>query len=293
MTLGVSYDAAHPDWEALADCPYLKNLTYLWVSRGKLSRHGGARIAAANPFPRLRRFMISENELGGAFAGLFGGPAFGQLGELYVFKCEIGTAEAEAIAHAPATAGLTKLSLPAQPLEPDALTALTAGRYWPNLRELVLWRCDLGIDSAEALAAAGPTRLRALDLSRNDLGPLAATALANGRILETVEDLNLEWNPLGDQGMEALVRCPHLGNMRRLNLDRCQIGPAGAKALAGCPGLGGLTRLALTQNPILAEGALALADSPHLNKLEYLEVKNLRANVKARLKERFGDALRS
>jgi uncharacterized protein (TIGR02996 family) len=294
LTLNGPYGAApRPDWEALADCPHLKNLTYLWVSRGQLSGRGGARIAAANPFPRLRKFMMSEGELGGAFTGLFGGPAFGQLEEMYVFKCGIGTADVETIAHAPATAGLTKLSLPCQPLSAAAMTALVAGRYWPNLRELVLWNCALGADGAEALGAAGPTRLWFLDLHWNDLGPRAAAALANGRILETVEELSLKRNPLGDHGTQALVRCPHLGNLRRLNLSECQLGPAGAKALAGCAGLGGLTRLTLTKNPILAEGALALADSPHLNKLEYLEIKNLRANVKARLKERFGDALRS
>jgi uncharacterized protein (TIGR02996 family) len=294
LTLAGPYgEAPHPDWEALADCPHLKNLSYLWIARGKLSRHGGARIAAADPFPRLRNFMMSQDELGGAFvAGLFGGPAFGQLAEVYVHKSGLGTAEVETIAHSSATVGLTKLSLPNQPLSAEATTALAAGPYWPNLRELVLWSCDVGDDGTEALADAGPTRLRVLNLSRNDLGPPAAAALAKSRILETVEDLDLSSNPLGDHGVGALVCYPYLGNLRRLHLGGCYLGPAGAKALAGCPALCGLSWLTLHSNAILAEGALALADSPHLGKLEYMPLSNIRGKARTRLKERFGAAVR-
>jgi uncharacterized protein (TIGR02996 family) len=293
LTLTGPYDTAPlPDWEALADCPHLKNLTYLWLDQGRLSRRGGARIVTANPFPRLRNFSMSEDELGGAFvAGLFGGPAFGQLDEVYVHQCELGTAEVETIAHSSSTAGLTKLSFPAQPLSADAMRALTAGRYWPNLRELALWSCEVGDAGAEALADAGPTRLRELDLNHNDLGPRAATALAGSRILETVEDLELNSNPIGDVGLQALLRCPHLGHLRRLHLGGCQLGPTGARALAGCTALSGLSWLTLYSNAVLAEGALALAASPHLGNLEHLSVSNIRGKARTRLKKRFGDAV--
>jgi hypothetical protein len=294
LTLNGSYkDGPRPEWEVLADCPHLKNLTYLWLYRGRLSRAGGARLAAANPFPRLRQYQMSESELGDAgLAGLLDGPAFGQLEEVYLHRCGVETGGAEVLGNSPGLAGITKLSLPNQPLPVEAVRAVTAGRFWPNLRELVLWSCELGDEGAAALDAAGPTQLRVLKLSGNQIAPLGLRTLAAGPILRTVEVLDLGSNFIWDSGARTLAAAPHLGNLRRLHLGCCGIGPAGAKALASCPSLSGLRWLTLHSNSILADGALALADSPHLGNLEYLSLSNIRGKARQRLMERFGDAVR-
>ncbi len=279
-----------PGWDLLADCPHLSKLRYLWINHGRLTRAGGARLAAANPFPALRDFMASDVDLGaGGVAGLFGGRAFGRLAEAYFNKCGIDDDAVEVLARSPALAGLTKLSLPCHPLSAAAVRAITAGGYWPGLRKLVLYKCGLAEAAAEALAGAGPTGLRELDLSMNALGCVALAALARGRILQSLEVLNLSLNPVWDAGVEALVRSEYLGGLRRLHLSGSGIGPDGAKALAGCPSLSGLSWLTLHGCPILAEGAAALAESPHLGGLDRLQVSNVRGRAKTRLKERFGD----
>ena len=289
---GRSTNSERTNWEALAECPHLRNLKYVWLSSGQFTR-GAARLAAANPFPQLREFMASNVVCGDAGAeGLFGGPVFGQLEQVYCNSCGINTAAVEVMAQSPALAGLKKLSLPSQPLAPDAVRALTSGRYWPELRELVLYGCGLEEPAAEALAASGPTQLRLLTISMNSLGPAAVAVLARSRILETVEHLDLGMNPVGDAGVQALVRSPYIGNLRRLHLGSSVLGPASAKALAACPLLAGLRWLSLYSNAIQAEGALALADSPHMSRLEHLSLSHIRGKARTRLKERFGDRVR-
>jgi len=291
LTLSGTYndDDPRPDWSELADCPHLCNLNYLWLARGQLPKAGGARIAARNPFPRLRRFMLSENDSDACIAGLFGGPAFGQLEEVYFHKCGMGNAAVKVLARSPGLAGVRKLSLPNQPLSVAAIRSMLAGRYWANLRELTLWACELGDAEARALAKAAPTQLRVLNLSMNSIGPRGIAALAASPILNRLEVLELSDSPIGDRGIESLLGALRSRNLRRLDLGDCGIGPEGAKALAGCPALAGLLHLTLYSNAIGAEGALALADSPHLGNLEFLMPGGVRGKARKRLKAKFGD----
>ncbi len=131
--------------------------------------------------------------------------------------------------------------------------ALTESSTLVALRKLDLTRNELGPKAAAALAE-GPPALRVLILDSNALGDAGAEALA-GRELDT---LHVGWNGIGDEGAAALAD----GSFTTLMLAKNDLGQAGADALAE----------GLTKTETLYLGGNAIAET-------------------GRLRERFGEGL--
>jgi uncharacterized protein (TIGR02996 family) len=284
-----------PDWQVFADHPPFTNIERLEIEGGQLSHDGGARLAAADPFPRLRNlrcYVYSERHGFSGLTGLFGGPGFGQLDAVSLdsdLNVDLDPDLAGLIARAAALERITDFGLGSGGITAEAARAVAAARFWPGLRKLYL---PFAHDSAAvALASAGLPPLRHLNLSCNRFSPAGVEALANCPQLGTVEVLDLGSGRFGDEGVRALIRSPHIGNLRRLDLTSSYervLGPEGAKAVAACPLLAGLLSLEVWHNEIRSEGALALAESPYLGGLEELMLDKAYGKARKRLKERFG-----
>ncbi|MBX3158703.1 MAG: TIGR02996 domain-containing protein [Deltaproteobacteria bacterium] len=130
-----------------------------------------------------------------------------------------------------------------------------------------------------------------LHADNNELGPDTARALAAARP-RRLRRLNLGSNRLGDDGVEALARSPFFAGLRSLDLGSNRLGARGAIALATCKHLADLEQLELERNAITDDGAAALAASPHLTRLTRLNISRdrLRAHGISALAKRFGEA---
>ena len=159
---------------------------------------------------------------------------------------------------AAALPALVSLALSDEDFTPRDVAALARTAAWENLGELVLARCRLGDDGAEALARLAPPRLERLVVDGNGIGPRGARALAGLRVRE----LRVSGNPLGDAGLAAL--CEGLDELRILGAAETQAGAAGVAALGRAPFFRGLVELDLGENPMGERGGRELPAPPSL-----------------------------
>jgi uncharacterized protein (TIGR02996 family) len=108
------------------------------------------------------------------------------------------------------------------------------------------------------------TRLRVLDLYRNNLGDLGIEALVEATWLAGVRALNLGDNGLSDLSVRALAQTSALAGLTQLTLSRNGISDGGARAVANSPYLCGLGYLNLDLNRLTRAGIASLRASPHL-----------------------------
>jgi hypothetical protein len=133
------------------------------------------------------------------------------------------------------------------------IAALASGSL-PNLRTLHLLRTRPQEEGVPFLLGAGFfPGLRSLSLGGNNLGPGAATWLANAPA-ENLRVLDLRENRLGDRGAISLAESKHLAGLIELDLAESRIADAGAEALADSEHLGGLIYLNMFGNPITEAG---------------------------------------
>lgn len=184
----------------------------------------------------------------------------GPVGDLECMEAEMGFEEALGLARTlPGVALGHRVRLGAAGAQlllahKDALSnaSLAAGSSWSDvfrvascggLRTLALWRCDLSVSDAEALA----------------------TALCDGSWL--LEELNVSLNPrLGDTGCSALADAlPHCRTLRVVKLRGLGMGNLGAKAVANAMASTELRatveELNLASNPLGAVGVWSLGDA--------------------------------
>ena len=102
-----------------------------------------------------------------------------------------------------------------------------------------------------AALASAPlfSELRSLALGGCNLGPTAATAIANAPA-DNLCVLDLSDNRVGDRGAVTLAESSRLANLVLLDLAEAQIGDAGAASVLESRHLGGLIFLNLYGNPI-------------------------------------------
>jgi uncharacterized protein (TIGR02996 family) len=91
--------------------------------------------------------------------------------------------------------------------------------------------------------------------------PLNIAALADNKHLRRLRALDLSGNELGSSGVRALVVSEHLTSLTTLDLSNNLIGDSGIRALAGSRLLDRLERLNLRSNDVGAGGLRALADA--------------------------------
>jgi uncharacterized protein (TIGR02996 family) len=285
------FDIPPTDWSPLADCLYLTETVELAPYGGTIPATGAARIAAANPFPKLQCLSLGAKVTDTALAQLFGGIAFTGLRTLKLSsqRSSFGLKGIEAIAASKALAGLKGFDLPWHPIR-NVLPALTKARFWSGLESLEMLRCGL-TDKDVALLVRNPPPLRVLDLDDNKLTAKSALLIAESPLLATLTDLDLSRSKIGDKGVKALVSSPSARNLRSLDLSGSGCGVEGIPAIAESPYMANLRELRIYNNYIDLKGARALAASPYLSGLTHLSVGSVTATAKKVLRERFGAAM--
>jgi uncharacterized protein (TIGR02996 family) len=294
--LGGGWGSPEPDWAALADGKHFRELRDLAISFGWINGAGAARLAAANPFPKLERFYFGTYSSDDAPAVLFGGKTFTKLRSLDLSGggSRISNSPMPGLKHICESRALRWLRVFDMGWRPTpGLTAmLTSSTFWPGLEELDLLRNNLGNGDLAALLNT-PSKLRRLELADNKITTKGALLLAEHPALAKITTLDLSDNKIGDRGIMALVNSPHASNLEKLEISTCGFGFAGVTAIAGSPNLAKLRYLSMYGSGLDLKGARVLAASPHLAKLEWLSVGGgLTATARKALKERFGDRVR-
>lgn len=133
------------------------------------------------------------------------------------------------------------------------------------------------------------TRIRMLDLEKNDLGDGDLEELSQSCFLTELTSLLLWGNRICDAGVAALI-ATSLPSLTRLDLSGNIIGDAGAITLANSTLFGRLQMLDLTANQIGDAGAQALASSAFAETIGRLDItKNPMSQVgQSALRRRFG-----
>lgn len=171
-----------------------------------LSSEGVRALSSSTRWRRLRTLDLGRNRLGRAGVEAL---VFPELRALRLERCELGDAEAEALA---------------------------TSSHLSGLRELKLWGNHLSDDGVRALAGSPELRdLEVLNLGRNDLSDAGAQALAESPYLTNLRELNLFGNRIGSPGAKALAAAPSLEGLQALRLGNNPITPAGQEALAQSP----------------------------------------------------------
>jgi uncharacterized protein (TIGR02996 family) len=280
--------------------PRLSGVRFRWTRRGLMNdvevrdgatllRHADAIFRAA-PVDTVAFGALSPEEAKDLVAA-------GHLRRLRALELpgEMDPTTVRVLGRSPDAAGVRSLECYA-PLDPVGLIeALAAGRHWTGLRRLDLgglWEddervtgrlfrdlfrnpafrrltwldlsdCTLGNPAARAIAAAGLTELRFLDLALNPIGDAGAEALAASRSLGNLRYLNLELNDFGSGTTAArLIASPRLAGLTVLNLSGNDCRDLDAAALAGKCRPPGLRVLVLDGNRVTAEGLAALGACP-------------------------------
>jgi len=134
----------------------------------------------------------------------------------------------------------------------------------------------------------------ALRIGFNVLREGAMRALAQSRLSERLETLDLTGNALGGAGVAALCegRFPRL---RELSLGWCRLGDGAVVPLAASASMPALRELTLRRNELGDEGALTLAASTalraQLTRLSFDYNDDVTRRGMARLRDAYGDAL--
>ena len=287
-----AYDQPPTSWNALADAEHFGELEELVPYGGGFSPDTAERIAKANRFPKLKRFVLAPASTADTIAKLFAGPAFTGLCELSLSSRNpnfYGADGLDALAAAPALARLRKLYAAVHP-NMEIVPRLARGAFWHTLEDVNLLRCGLGNDGLAQFARLAGPNFRKLELNSNDIGAPGIRALVESQCFGSLSELVLWDNPIGDGGAKALAESPRAASLRALDLFKCGIGAEGIKALAESSHLSGLRALALGSNAVGAKEAKLLAASPHLAALEQLRMGGTCSPAtKKVLRARFGD----
>jgi len=110
-----------------------------------------------------------------------------------------------------------------------------------------------------------------LSLKAKYIREVGAKALAQRDDLSKLRALDLSQNDIGDEGVRAIAESPVFSNLRQLNLKSNQITDTGAGYLANSATLTSLRSLQMVVNDLTEEGEKLLRNSPHLISLTSLK----------------------
>ena len=199
----------------------------------------------------------------------------------------------EAMLSCPELARFTSLSLERTRRNGRAIGMLTDCPHLSGIAELRLGGTGVGYDEATAIANSPHfARLRAVDLSINDLGGSAAFVFIHfvGKCPD-MKKVSLGANDIH----KAVHMIAHAAppTLTALYLNSNPLGDWGLMDLVHRPNLSGLTTLDLSACSITSDGALTLMESTHLQGLTRLNLclNDIGPNLSRKLRERFGDGL--
>jgi len=204
--------------------------------------------------------------------------------------------EVEPLVVSPHLRNLVSLDLACNPLADAGARALAAAPF-PKLRELYLYRTQLGNEGLEALLDAhGWPGFTILNLYGNiTIGRSGISSIAGSTRSATLESLDLSYTTCRDGDAQALADSSLLGNLKSLRLAGNHITDRGALALASARALGALEELDLSGNDIGEPGALGLASAPGLGGLRRLVLgpttRLQDPRTRRALQDRYGDGL--
>ena len=176
-------------------------------------------LAAAEHLTLLESLNLACNPLGNAGAAAVAAASLPHLGELHLYRTQLGPAGLEALLHARGWPGFVVLDLHSNPLHSEGTTALARSPRIALLTSLDLGDTQSGDAGGLALAESPYLgNLKYLNLSHYRLTDAGAEALAAARSLHALEELHLTGNDLSDAGALALARSSALVRLRRLHL---------------------------------------------------------------------------
>jgi uncharacterized protein (TIGR02996 family) len=136
----------------------------------------------------------------------------------------------------------------------NQLTALAAGKHWTGLTRLEVMDFDDVDDPQEAASGFAEMirrpqfrKLRRIDAWGNDLDSQVARAIAKAGLTE-LRHLDLAFNSIGEDGAKAIATSKSLSNLRYLDIASCDLGIDSAAALITSRKLPNLAVLKLDNN---------------------------------------------
>lgn len=252
----------------LVDSPLLGKVPEIDLCGSNLGNAGVGQLARARQLTHLEVLHLGFNDLTDqGLRTLADIPHLSGLRELCLNDNKhLGTPGLRALADSPFFGELRRLDLSGNNLGEPALKVLINGDSIKELDALVLHGNLIGDGGVEALARSDLLkrmlrRSPALDLSRNNIGPVGARALAESPLVEPLEMLDLTANAIGDAGLESLAQSPYLRNLKRLILNENRIGDPGVRALACSRLTETLTSIDLRGNFVTSESVRALDEA--------------------------------
>ena len=165
--------------KALAESPYLSNLTYLDLAGNRMGPEGAKALAESHYLSNLTTLDLSCNE--------------------------IGSEGAKALAESPYLSNLTTLDLAGNRMGPKGAKALAESHYLSNLTSLHLYSNEILDEGAKALAESPYlSNLTTLDLWSNQIGDEGAKAIAESPYLSNLTSLHLWSNQIGFERAKAI-----------------------------------------------------------------------------------------
>ena len=156
---------------------------------------------------------------------------------------------------------LRELDLSNNSLITETVAAFAHSELMGQLHGLRLADCELDPQAAEYLSSAAWPRLRRLSLANNYLGREGIRLLLEGIWLESLEELDLSYNEIDPVAAYHLPNIPPQSALRSLNLSANLIGNVGLEEIAQIDGWENLATLNLNDNGLTPSGINSLLRS--------------------------------
>ena len=287
-------------------------LELLDVESTELRADGALALLASKRLAKLQSLDLSRNSLG---EGLVRALDAIELPALRHLACLANLVEAS-VTNAFARSRLDELrslDLSENPLGDDAVIALAETTRLPKLDVLRVKRTGVGVRGLGVLGASAlGSRLRAIDLARNEVDDHGLAALLEGGKLAALAALDLAGSALTIRGVKTLVGSPIAARLKHLTITGLDVGALdpllsadlpelrslvadrfdddAARLLASARGLPALHSIVFTARDLTDAGVRALAESPQLQRILWLELDSPGVSDvgRAMLRRRFG-----
>jgi uncharacterized protein (TIGR02996 family) len=241
------------------------------ISFGRLGAEEARSFVAAGHLARLRRVGLGSSVGSEAVRALGNHPDAAGVQELGVELWDETPERLEAVTAGKHWTGVTRLAFDGFDFDYEGqrpAAALVRAPQFKSLRAICAGDTDLGDPFCRAVATAGLTELRHLNLGGCLLTESGAGALASSKALTNLRYLDICGNSVGAEAAAALITTAKFPHLTALLLDECP----DAKGLSQ-PGRGPTLRgLRLAWEKLSARKASALAACPALRGLWYLEL---------------------
>ncbi len=199
--------------------------------------------------PKLEALNLDTNRFvsSGSIQAFFGSQRFRQLRHLSMSNCELERGDLWALGRLTEPAELRSLNLGSTKLSGMAARHLAKSSCLHGLVEFSAGLGRMQDEGLQVVLGCGNLRaLRNLDVRLNDLGPAAASSIADWEGATRLTSLNLGNNEIGDEGIKAIAQSPRLSNLNELELRYNEIRDRGVRALVESTTLSRLTKLRLS-----------------------------------------------